>query len=636
LLLRASAASNSRQEYLERVQKYKIKEYIESVVLGGGWHFPLNPLTPVSMDSCWLYTMVSRWAPASAAEIADWLGYSQPLKTAAQALIPGASSVMFVLDQLLDEHTTADFQKAFPVHRIESDSFETFADLLGVGSPEIGVNQVEHTCIYSRPRGSSSDSDWRPLQKEAVGAVEELPLLSPFDQIRVLVVFDQSVGGGPYPISFQLERVDGLNLTGPVYRELTQVLGADLLPQESKYKGRVGCVFYPFYNFGVQAIPGIKPLARMVSALGLRRYQKFHFLDDMRYSFELRVDGRSSGVYIALNGRPGSAVSVSPGGASPAAFPILGGDTPLPADAGVPPSDEFRVGFTGRPDEHRLLSASFLESRVETFSYPPLFLGHAGAGPCYARAGKKPYALPAPEENARLLFSDFDWASPVDLVVLAWSERVAEDDYRNAGIDYSRIPVEIALAAFGDGTVAGPTYRSSLNYLGTLFPRIARFDPGWRSPSEQVSDWAAQALGDPRSLGRLAQAVGDGTRCDLLHLWAAHFHLDYFMPNRHEHVEGLRPFGKVLQNRVGAGPQETKYYRIGVRNVWTVEASGIKQEKLEAPRAGMALRNEYEFHFRAPLPGEGPFGSLSSEELRKWVVDRASKRDPWSELVNGA
>lgn len=634
LLLRASTASKSREEFQERVRKYKIKEYVESFVLRSGWQFPLSPLTPVSLDSQWLYTMVSRWAPVSAAEIADLLGYTRPIQAGAQAMIPGASIAMFVLDQVLSKHATAQFHETFPIHRIESDSFETFADLLGVDCPEIGIAQVEYTCIYYRPRGSSKESDWRQIQEGAIGDEGKLPLLSPYDQIRILVVFEKSVQGGPYPISFQLERVDGLNLTGPVYRELTQVLGAELLPGEAKYKGRVGCIFYPFYNFGVQSISGIKPMARMVSTLGLQLYRKFHFLDDMRYSFELRVGSRSRGVYVALNGRPSSEVSAT-ADSGRVAFASPSGDISLPRGAAVPRLDELRVGFTGRPDEDRLLSGSFLESRAETFSYPPLFLGENGAGPWYVRIGKNPYLLPSSHEEARLVFSHFDWASPVEFVVLAWSERVAEDAYRNAGLDYSRMPMEIALA-FEGGSVMGPTYRSSLNYLGTIFPRVARFEPGWREPSESVSEWARQVLRNADSLKRMSQAVGDGTRFDLLHLWAAHFRLDYFTPNGHKLVQSLRPFGKVLQNRVGSGPEEMKYYRIGIRNVWTVESSGIKQEKLEAPRVDFGLRSEYECHFRAPLPGEGPFAGLSAEDLRKWVEERASKRDPWTDLVKDA
>jgi hypothetical protein len=327
----------------------------------------------------------------------------------------------------------------------------------------------------------------------------------------------------------------------------------------------------------------------------------------MRYSFEVRLGRAESGPWVSLDGPVTSALN------------------------------ELRVGFRGQPEENKLLVASFLASKVETFEYPVLFGGRRGAGPCFARVGGAPYRLATPEEQANLVFSQFDWQQPVELVLLAWSSQVAYGDYEKVGLDYRRIPIEMQLVNFTGKDTEGPTYGSTLNYVGELLPQAARLTPGMtgKEPSEAVAAWARQVQASPVELRKLAAAiVGAGQLDASYHLWAAHFSLDYYLPDG-QYVESLRPFGRVIRNEARTPqPEGPKYYRVGIRNIRTSKSSGIEQDRIVAPRGGsLGLAQEYEFHFRAPYPGEGKFAKLPPEGLTKWVEELGKKRIPYAQLI---
>ena len=73
--------------------------------------------------------------------------------------------------------------------------------------------------------------NWTPLEPK--GDDEKIEELSPFYHIRVFIVL-KNVDDGIYPVSLQLLRTDGLNIKGPVYKDIARKLGEDLLPGEEK------------------------------------------------------------------------------------------------------------------------------------------------------------------------------------------------------------------------------------------------------------------------------------------------------------------------------------------------------------------------------------------------------------------
>jgi hypothetical protein len=176
---------------------------------------------------------------------------------------------------------------------------------------------------------------------------------------------------------------------------------------------------------------------------------------------------------------------------------------------------------------------------------------------------------------------------------------------------------------------AGPTYQSVLNYVGRLSKSRGSIEPsglqGSKEPGPAIADWLSQVKANPGVMKNLAAAAGESTGDDY-YLFAAHFSLDYFTPDR-QHREGLRPFGKVLFSRSG---QPAEYYRIGIRNIRSAPSSGLAQSKITAPGLGSP---EYELHFRAPAPKEAPFAFLSESGYHKWVEEKAKARDPNVDLV---
>ena len=52
LLLRAAAEAESDEAYRTRLEKYRVREYIEHYVLKDGWQMSLRPVVPISLDAC--------------------------------------------------------------------------------------------------------------------------------------------------------------------------------------------------------------------------------------------------------------------------------------------------------------------------------------------------------------------------------------------------------------------------------------------------------------------------------------------------------------------------------------------------------------------------------------------------------
>jgi hypothetical protein len=412
---------------------------------------------------------------------------------------------------------------------------------------------------------------------------------------------------GCYPLSFQLVRTDGIDIEGPVYREITRRLDKeqDLLPDEAKFHGRIGCVFHPFFELGKQVVPGLKPLASHAGWLGAGGYKFFGYLDDMRYGFKIKVGDRSHAEWMTI-------------GAAKAAPSKL---------------DEVRVGITGKPNESNLLVVDFLDSHTRDSPFPMLFQFNQGFGPCYARMGGGDYLLATTAEDANLSFEKFTWNEPVELIVVAYCGWLTPDNWEREKLDWSRVPMQMQLVnCHGMGSDDGPTYTSMLNYLGTLSTRTPGIAPAAAKLDDPVEEWAAQVRKSKVELRKLVDGVepqnfgSAAEKKDSYHLFAAHFPLDYFVPEG-DQVKSLRPFGTILTG----SPEQ---YRIRVRNLRTPEKCNLVQSTMVAPLATV-LRPEYEFRFPAPRSHTSgvPWKDLDEERRKKWIEQEGKKRNPNAELI---
>lgn len=613
LLTRAGVASKDEKGYLERVAKYRVTEYIQHYLLDDGWQLPTRPLVPVGMDAAWLYLTSSHGIMATESAVAQQLGFAAPLKAAAVGLVPFGMTMLTVVDSALAGNAVARFQKPFPIHCADS-AVSDLALAFRTAWKELDAESVEYTCIYRRPADSTANTDWRAVNSGGVSEVDQLELLSPFDQIRILVVFKKSVSPGCYPLSVQLYRTDGVNIAGPVYRDITCRLdkGTNLLPEEKDFDGRIGCVLHPFYQLGSQMIAGIKPMSRTASWTGASLYQTLGYLDDMKYGFRIKTGDSSEPTWMKI-------------GAGKARSSAL---------------DEVRVGITGKPHEESLLVADFLDSHSQKTPLPLLFQLTRGFGPCYVRVGNRRYELATPDEGARLTYDNYDWNNdPVEFVVVAYATSLAYADWERLSLDWSRVPVTMELVNFHTlGTDRGPTYSSTLNYLGRLSTQHPSLNAGTHPLDPELQPWASQ-LKDPAELKKLVDGVDPRNFGSLAekqseyHLFAARFAIDYFLPSG-GHLKRLRPFGRLL---TGAG----SYYRIGLRNLQAAQASNLEQTQLEAPvskswtSAAGYLMPEYEFRFAAPRSHDSgvPWATLKEADREEWIKKQSTKRNPNVELI---
>ncbi len=231
----------------------------------------------------------------------------------------------------------AKFQDCFPVHHFGSKDIKDFANGFATIHTELDKHCLAYTAIHYRERGCAGKNNWKPVYdrfndelldkgqswfddavESIMGERDALPL-SPKHQLRVLIVLqDENLKGqklnGIYPIQIQLMRYDNISVVsdvlnifpvaGPVYKGIVKPLAeTELLPEELKYKGKLGIVINPYYQLGELVIPGAKPMATEcgmdISKITTsdsnnnvaiaQEYYENGGLTNMRYGFEVTV-----------------------------------------------------------------------------------------------------------------------------------------------------------------------------------------------------------------------------------------------------------------------------------------------------------------------------------------------------------
>ena len=302
----------------------------------------------------------------------------------------------------------AAFQACFPIQVMDSNEVLDFARAFKTIHKELDADAVAYTEIYFRPRGSEPNAAWRPVMDVITRQKDAPASLSPFDQIRVLIVLKkQDKNGRPikgiFPVSLKLKRTDGFDISGgPEYKGLTRMLTAGDRPDPNAEKwewdGYYGCVIEPFFMLYGAYMPGTKPMAGKI-AMGFlqggvfgkkqtdeeaaQAYYEGKHLSDMRYGFEMDIAGRiKTDVRVQSHWqaekKPRGDLYLEP--ADDAARPLdRRADFPVDVDT----QRRHPVDKAGRPtadkqewiaDEDRLLSKHLLTSRTASATYPPLFL----------------------------------------------------------------------------------------------------------------------------------------------------------------------------------------------------------------------------------------------------------------------
>ncbi len=618
LLTRASLGSADEQEYLQKVKEYKIGEYIEQCLLGDGWPLPAT-MRYVPIVRYWLLGKGRNEAPPEHRPA----GFPPNVDPRSPE---GAQLIARMRPEKLYRAAQA-WQESYPIHTMEASSVEALARALRNVWPGLGEASIVHSCIYTRPRGSKSDADWQPLDKGGAKPGAE-PRLSPLDPLRILIVLDEKVKEGIYALSVQLNRLDE-NIKGPVYKATLSILGPELLEKESGFKGRIGCVLVPFYEFEGELHHGAKPLVTRrhvenrdpiaVPPLGRRREaipggaravfareENRKMLQDMVYQFRVTLLGKTK-VGLPVNlGRAGGKSAV----------------------------DRFRVSFGDSSVETRMArDAAFLKYLGEDGVLPELFKKRSKddlplaceLGGLYVRVGKRRYEMARYGHSVR--FAEFDWNADVELVVSIWCREIARDVWEAQGLDWRSVPTDVQLVSKGRFTeVPGPAYETAMEYVGTLDPGMSpKLGPSTATlaadpeAEERWSDGVREWVRQLREPGRVyeygtALQVGGDTGPGKGHLFAAHVRLRYVAPNGTS--GSLRPFGHVH------GTAEFQEVSVAVR---TKHASGMDgtvfaEAQFQAPKD--YTRNVPWAPAAAQKRDEKAF-----ENIRKWIEDRPSAVD---------
>ncbi len=524
LLTRASVSSESSARYLEKIRKYRVKEYIETFILKEDWELPVNPLVPLGMDAYWLYSRSPVGLMREYDVYASRMGFTKALSFTGPVK-PFGMLFCVVTDKAFQGQAKAAFHKQFPIHGVDAgctdQGIDDFCTAFKSSFSHVPADCVAYTRIYYR---KSENGQWKPLEPN--GKDEKIDELSPFDHIRVLIVL-KNLKDGVYPVTLQLFRTDGLNIKGPIYKDIARKLDTDLLPDEQEFKGKPGCVIFPFYQLGYQTIPGIKPLAGSgVTMLGAGAYYSFGNLFDMTYAFKVKVGNAESEQWVKLGGTVAQRSELDD-------FPMS-------------------IRVSRNSDEKKLLVMDFLTDRTTEFKYPTLFQVGCGMGPYFLTIGSQPPVLVGHDEEKTISF--FDWKSPVAITVLVWAEGfLATNDWKKMNLDWKHTPVQITLkndiALAGDPE--GPTYQGRLNYLGKLHENL-NFTKDSDAIDENLSTvmkiLTSNDSGMKQKIFDSIDPIGTlslRSKQSQYHLFAAHISL-YYTPPGGKRINSLRPFGKMM------------------------------------------------------------------------------------------
>ncbi|MFT5117648.1 MAG: outer membrane protein OmpA-like peptidoglycan-associated protein [Kiritimatiellia bacterium] len=392
IMMRAASAADGPKDYLDRLEKYCIKAYINNFIIGDNWAYPLNGLSDLKMEEYWLYAISSfdKDKPDYQALKLETFGLdadnhlvdaasTKDNKTAQSIAMLAATRYSsahggYYMTRPPQAYTTdtlsANFQSYFPVHAFGSDDIKSFGETFNPIFSNYGRAQLYKTAIYYLDQNTNKwvlykDKITTKIYGGGRRRVSHYPEISPFTPVRILVVFnDEMVGIAP--LSFRLSRTDGIDIPGPTYKALAAPLGKEELldyQNESQYAGRVGCVFYPFFSLGKKTFRGTKPLATSKAFWiydNAKDYNNAGNLRHMYYSYSCSIGENNTFYDIPLSSELDSNNEIK-----------------LDSDFFNAVADDFKVSINteARPGELALLEKHFLISKTPDYEYPPLFSG---------------------------------------------------------------------------------------------------------------------------------------------------------------------------------------------------------------------------------------------------------------------
>ncbi len=631
LLLRAQVYASTKEDYINNARKLEIQAYIENFLLGDEWAYPLIDNAVIKMDTFWvnLVENVNKMKGSGAAEQEYQLTYGvnqdfkltaasnrktlyenhvqvMDDKRATSSLIGMVSPALgfYMMSKApvssLQGYLQTQYQKYFPIHTLGTNELDNFIDTFDPLMMQYGEANYHCSVMYYQDVNTKKWHLMSDLGDESI---------TPFTPVRVLVVFDEKMAHIA-PLTFEVERIDGWDVTSIKYSELARALTKDELFinqdgfDESRYIGMVGCVFQPFYQLGPKTYLGIKPTAHQGAFLlpGINSaddYADSGRLNNMRYRITCQVAGTKS-EDLPLQQTPAQGPVEFDG-----VFSFI--------------EDDFLVSVD-KEKHSSMLIKDYLTSYDSSFAYPELFdgektvtmairIGGEGApfislanlnneyleGPykktineeLYKRelwASENKNNLTITRHGNSLKIKKYDWDTEIEVFVVVTADKLLEDNYSKdlINLNPNTIPCSLSMAGISsswlkDSELQGPTYPSNLINIGEIERSLTGgFNRGKirgnhykltrrRKVKEQfqlrdfisfLKDDSPEVLSLFNWHNKKAELDKQG-QTEKKHLYVARFKLDYKTPKGNT-VKGIRPFGNVDINANGSVDESPK------------------------------------------------------------------------------
>ncbi|UOB73710.1 MULTISPECIES: OmpA family protein [Pseudoalteromonas] len=631
LLLRAQVYASTKEDYINNARKLEIQAYIENFLLGDEWAYPLIDNAVIKMDTFWvnLVENVNKMKSSGAAEQEYQLTYGvnqdfkltaasnrktlyenhvqvMDDKRATSSLIGMVSPALgfYMMSKApvssLQGYLQTQYQKYFPIHTLGTNELDNFIDTFDPLMMQYGEANYHCSVMYYQDVNTKKWHLMSDLGDESI---------TPFTPVRVLVVFDEKMAHIA-PLTFEVERIDGWDVTSIKYSELARALTKDELFinqdgfDESRYIGMVGCVFQPFYQLGPKTYLGIKPTAHQGAFLlpGINSaddYADSGRLNNMRYRITCQVAGTKS-EDLPLQQTPAQGPVEFDG-----VFSFI--------------EDDFLVSVD-KEKHSSMLIKDYLTSYDSSFAYPELFdgektvtmairIGGKGApfislanlnneyleGPykktineeLYKRelwASENKNNLTITRHGNSLKIKKYDWDTEIEVFVVVTADKLLEDNYSKdlINLNPNTIPCSLSMAGISsswlkDSELQGPTYPSNLINIGEIERSLTGgFNRGKirgnhykltrrRKVKEQfqlrdfisfLKDDTPEVLSLFNWHNKKAELDKQG-QTEKKHLYVARFKLDYKTPKGNT-VKGIRPFGNVDINANGSVDESPK------------------------------------------------------------------------------
>ncbi|MBH0014301.1 OmpA family protein [Pseudoalteromonas sp. NZS100_1] len=631
LLLRAQVYASSKEDYINNAKKLEIQAYIENFLLGDEWAYPLIDNAVIKMDTFWvnLVENVNKMKSSGAAEQEYQLTYGvnqdfkltaasnrktlyenhvqvMDDKRATSSLIGMVSPALgfYMMSKApvssLQGYLETQYQKYFPIHTLGTNELDNFIDTFDPLMMQYGEANYHCSVMYYQDINTKKWHLMSDLGDESI---------TPFTPVRVLVVFDEKMAHIA-PLTFEVERIDGWDVTSIKYSELARALTKDELFinqdgfDESRYIGMVGCVFQPFYQLGPKTYLGIKPTAHQGAFLlpGINSaddYADSGRLNNMRYRITCQVAGTKS-EDLPLKQTPAQGPVEFDG-----VFSFI--------------EDDFLVSVD-KEKHSSLLIKDYLTSYDSSFAYPELFdgektvtmairIGGEGApfislanlnneyleGPYKKTINKELYkrecsisesrnSLTITRHGNSLKIKKYDWDTEIEVFVVVTADKLLEDNYSKdlINLNPNTIPCSLSMAGISSGwlkdsELQGPTYPSNLINIGEIersltggFNRGKIRDNHYKltrrrkvKGQSQLRDFISFLKDDSSEVLSLFNWHNKKAKLDKQgqtekkHLYVARFKLDYKTPKGNT-VKGIRPFGNVDINANGSVDESPK------------------------------------------------------------------------------